>query len=302
MEEMLRRLLGIRGWSALTVIAAFVAITALLLTAPAALDAAQREKKKPGRKPKPGQGQQQQQQGSQEKPPEGQANNPPPAPEPPPAAVGAVDRKLVEYRTSEARSAINAVSDQADRNAYVAAALGRVLEQEKNYGDAVARLRKATELAPSEPGPWVYLGAVYSRQNQKGEADSAFRKAAELAQGKSDGDSLYYLGVAQQQLGQYDQAIQTLERARSARGDGPVSYQIGVTQAYKENWNAAVEQLDRAINADSGLALAYYYRGLANEKLGRKDKLINDMERFVALAPNSPEADRARALLRAAMR
>lgn len=274
------------------------------LLAPAALDAAQQEKRRGGgKKPKPGQGQQQQgQQGKPgaESPQQGQGN-PPAAPEPPPAALGTVDRKLLEYRTSEARSAVNAVAGQADSNAYVAAALGRVLEQEKSYGDAAARLRKATELAPSDPAPWVHLGAVYARQNQKGEAEAAFRKAAELAQGKSDGDSLYYLGVAQQQLGQYDQAIQNLERARSGR-DALASYQIGVTRAYQESWSAAVEQLDRAINADSGLALAYYYRGLANEKLGRKDKLINDMERFVDLAPNSPEADRARAILRAARR
>ncbi|HYG62724.1 MAG TPA: tetratricopeptide repeat protein [Thermoanaerobaculia bacterium] len=281
-------------------------IVGLLLTsllAPAALDAAQQREKRRGggKKPKPGQQQQQQpaKPGS-ENPQQGQGN-PPPAPEPPPAAIGTVDRKLLEYRTSEARSAINGVAGQADSNAYVAAALGRVLEQEKSYGEAVTRLRKATELAPSDPAPWVHLGAVYARQNQKGEADAAFRKATEVAQGRSDGDSLYYLGVAQQQLGQYDQAVQTLERARSGR-ESLASYQIGVTRAYQENWTAAVEQLDRAISADSGLALAYYYRGLANEKLGRKDKLINDMERFVDLAPSSPEADRARAILRAARR
>ncbi|MGH9363252.1 MAG: tetratricopeptide repeat protein, partial [Thermoanaerobaculia bacterium] len=65
---------------------------------------------------------------------------------------------------------------------------------------------------------------------------------------------------------------------------------------------AAVEQLDRAIAMDSGLAYAYYYRGLAAEKLGRKDLLINDLERFLALAPNAPEAERAKAILRAAKR
>lgn len=287
---MLRKIVGIRGWTAL------VALVCLVLAAPAGLEAQKKKKK-----PKPGQ-QQQQQQANQENPQpgQGQGNNPP-APEPPPAAIGTVDRKLLEYRTSEARSAINSVSGQADSNAYVAAAMGRVLEQEKNYGDAVSRLRKATELAPSDPEPWVYLGAVYARQNQKGEADSAFRHAVDLAQGKSDGDALYFLGVAQQQLGQYDQAVETLERARS-RGDAIVSYQIGLTRAYQKNWGAAVEQLDRAVNGDSGLAMAYYYRGLANQQLGRTDKMINDMERFVDLAPKSPEADRARAILQAMRR
>jgi len=53
---------------------------------------------------------------------------------------------------------------------------------------------------------------------------------------------------------------------------------------------------------ESGLAYAYYYRGLAAEKLGRKDLLINDLDRFLALAPNAPEAAQARALLNAARR
>jgi regulator of sirC expression with transglutaminase-like and TPR domain len=79
-------------------------------------------------------------------------------------------------------------------------------------------------------------------------------------------------------------------------------HQIGVTRAFQQQWAPAVEQLNRAIEMDSGLAYAYYYRGLAAEKVGRKDLLINDLERFLALAPNAPEAERARAVLNAARR
>jgi tetratricopeptide (TPR) repeat protein len=287
---MVRKALGIPGWTALG------AILCLLVAAPAGLDAAQKKKK-----PKPG-GQGAGQQQGQQNPP-GTPPPPPPPPEPPPAAVATVERKLAEYKTSEARSALDPVAGQADSNGYVAVALGRVLEQEKKYGDAVTRLRKAAELAPSDPAPHVYLGEVYLRLNQRGEADGEFRRAAELAQGASGGEALYYLGVAQQRLRQFDQAVETLERARAARpGDALVPYQIGITRAFQENWGATVEQLDRAVGMDSGLAYAYYYRGLANEKLGRKDRLINDLERFVALAPNAPEADRARAIISAARR
>ena len=220
-------------------------------------------------------------------------------PEPaPPAGLDEVDKQLWHYQTDAARDALGRLMDQADANAYVATAYGRVLEQQKNYGDAESRLRKATELAPNDPAPFVYLGEVYLRQRRGGDADSAFRKAADLARAKGGSTAAYYLGVAQQRLKQYDDAVATLQGAQ-APAPALIPYQIGVTRAFQENWPAAAEQLTSAIGMDSGLAYAYYYRGLAQDKLGRKDLLVNDMERFLALAPNAPEAEQAKAILRA---
>jgi tetratricopeptide (TPR) repeat protein len=271
---------------------AFAALsTALMVFALAGVSAAKPPRNRGGRnQPQNPPQQQPEQQGSTEAP----ASAPP--------AVGEVDRLLAEYKTGEARSAIAPLSGQADSNPYVSMALGRVLDQEKKYADAATRLRKAAELAPADPAPQVYLGEALLRARKNGEADTAFRKAAELAQGKG-GDGLYYLGVAQQRLKQYDQAVETLESARAqAPSNAMIPLQIGVTRAFQEQWNPAVEQLSRAVEMNSGLAYAYYYRGLSYDKLNRKDLLVKDMERFLALAPDAPEADRARAVLQAARR
>ncbi|HSG38086.1 MAG TPA: hypothetical protein VLE27_00490 [Thermoanaerobaculia bacterium] len=265
---------------------------ALLLFVPFA--EAQQEKKKKPRK----QNQQQQQQNQQQPKPE---NAPAPVAQTPPPGLEAVEGRLWRFQTGEARSTVQKFADQADKNAYVAMAMGRVLEQEKKYGEAEGQLRKATELAGNDPAPFVYLGETYLRQRKDGEASNAFRKAADLARAKSGSESAYYLGVAQQRLKQYDEAISTLQGARAPE-PALIPSQIGVTQAFKENWSAAAEQLGKAIEMDSGLAYAYYYRALAQEKLGRKDLLVNDMERFLAIAPNAPEADRAKAILRAVKR
>jgi tetratricopeptide (TPR) repeat protein len=275
-----------------TMILGSIVCLALLLLTPTA--EAQNKKKKGGKKGTPA--------AAPAAPPsDGGGQGAPPPAGPPPPEVGRAERKLIEYKTGEARAALDAVADQADHNAAVAAALGRVLDQEKKYGDATARLRKATELAPADPAPWVYLGEAYLH-SRSGDADGAFRKAAELAQA-SGHDADYYLGVAQQRLRQYDQAVETLQRARASDpGNALVPYQIGVTRVFQEKWTDGVDQLNKAIEMDSGIAYAYYYRGLAAEKLGRKDLLVNDMERFLALAPNAPEADRAKAILRAAQR
>jgi tetratricopeptide (TPR) repeat protein len=264
-----------------------IAVLGVLLVA-AAVEA------KPPKKPKkPGKGQGQQQQQPQ------QENQPAQQPQQtPPAGIEGVDERLWHFQTGAARDTVGRFMEQADANAYVAMAYGRVLEQEKKYGDAEGRLRKATELAPNDPAPFVYLGEIYLRQRREGDANNAFRKAAEAAQAKGGAEAAYYLGVAQQRLKQFDAAVSTLQGAR-APAPALIPYQIGVTRAFQENWSAAAEQLSRAIEMDSGLAYAYYYRGLTQEKLGRKDLLIADMERFVALAPGAPEAERANAILRA---
>lgn len=260
-------------------------LTALLLMLLVFPLAGSAQKKKGGKK-KP---EQQQPQQAPDQP------APPAASGPPPAAVGTVDRRLWEYRTSEARSAVDSVAGQADSNGAVAVALGRVLEQERKYGESETMLRKATELAPSDPAAWVYLGETYLRQQNGGAADSAFRKAAEVAGGDN-----YYLGVARSRLRQYDDAVSALERARGADPGNPlVPYQIGFTRLLQEQHQPAFDQLTKAIEMDSGLAYAYYYRGLAADKLKRTDVLINDMEQFLKLAPNAPEAAVAKAVLRA---
>jgi tetratricopeptide (TPR) repeat protein len=268
-------------------------LVSMILAAPAALEA-QKKKKKPKEKPpasdQGGGGNQ------------GGGQNPPPQ-EPPPPEVRTADRQLWEYKTGAARSTIDSVAGKADTNGAVATALGRVLEQEKKYGDAEARLRKAAELSPSDPAAFVYLGETLLRQRKEGEADAAFRKAEELggAQGGKDGN--YYRGIALQRLRRFDESVQALENARNADpGNSLIPYQIGVTRVFQEQWQPAMDHLNRAIEMDSGLAYAYFYRGLTAEKIGRKDLLVNDMERFLALAPSSPEADRAKAILRAAKR
>lgn len=227
----------------------------------------------------------------------------PPANEPPPSEVYTVDRQLWEHKTGEARGTIERVAGKAESNGAVALALGRVLEQEKKYGESESHLRKATELSPSNPAAFVYLGETLLRERKGGDADAAFRKAEELGRSAGGKEGEYYRGVALQRLRRFDEAVEALEKARQADGGNAlIPYQIGVTRVFQEQWQPAVDQLNKAIEMDSGLAYAYFYRGLAAEKAGRKDLLVNDMERFLALAPSSPEAERAKAILRAAKR
>src|SRR5215203_7228001 len=219
-----------------------LALSLALLLAPFVAEAKPPKKPRP---PKPGKP-------AQEQPSKPQGE-PARAEQTPPAGLDGVDERLWHYQTGAARDALGRFMDQADANAYVALAYGRVLDQEKKYGDAEGRLRKATELAPNDPAPFVYLGESYYQQRREGDANNAFRKAAEVAQARGGSAAAYYLGVAQSRLKQYDAAVATLEGAQAPQ-PALLPYQIGVARFGQGNWSAAAEQLNHAIDMDSGLA------------------------------------------------
>lgn len=222
-------------------------------------------------------------------------------------AVSTATGNLLAYQTAAARTALDPVAPAAGGDLAFALALGQVLDQEKKYGDAALQFRKAATAAPADPLPQVMLGETLIRA-KSADANAAFTKAAELAQAAivadaANGRAWYALGVAQQRLKQFPQAIATLQKAIELRAGDPLPvYQLGVTYAFSQKWGDAVTTLSRSIEISPNLAYAFYFRALAQDKMGKKDQLVLDMERFLALAPTAPEAERALAVVKAAKR
>ncbi len=236
----------------------------------------------------------------------------PPAPTPVPPTPAEVARgaarKLDAFQTKEARAALEPIASRAASDADVAVALGRLLEQERKYDESAVVLRKAAAAAPADARIPLQLGETLLRARKMADADASFKKAAELA-GKAvaakptDAGALLAQGTALSRLRRYDEAMAALGKAREIDGGSAETlYQMGSTRAFQQKWSEAVDLLTQTLAKDPGMALAYYYRGLAQEKLGRKDQMVLDLDRFVKAAPSAPEAERARALLSAASR
>lgn len=209
-----------------------------------------------------------------------------------------VDRKLLAYATQEARDELGGLAKETIAGALTA--MGRIHEQEKNYREATATLKQAGEMAPADPAPWAYLGEAYLHQKRQSDADAAFREAekrakAAVAKNADDADAHYYLGLAQMYLRQYSAAAASLAKARQLDPGNPMPiYQQGVTKVLEGKWQDSVNLLTEALEVYPNLAYAYYYRGQAASKTGRKDMLIADLQRFLELAPDAPEAPIAR--------
>ena len=217
------------------------------------------------------------------------------------AALEVVNEHLLAYKTPDARKELQPVYEDAEASTLIA--MGRVLEQEKKYGDADQKLRKAAELQTDNPAPLIFLGESLTHQEKKADAKKVFEQAAERAQTmiKLDAKSVtghYYLGVAQRYLGQYGPAGDSLGLARELDPANPMPvYQLGVLRTAQERWQPAVDLLTTAIGMESDIAYAYFFRGQAASKVGRMDMLIADFERFLQMAPDSPEAPAVRRIV-----
>ena len=220
----------------------------------------------------------------------------------PSGAAREADRHLMAYDTKAASAALEGPSTPTN-DAWIATARGRILEQQGNYEAAEKELRRAADLDTRNPAPVLFLGDTYAYASKRGSADDAYAQAESRARGlvesnSDDPEALYYLGLSQQRQKRFSDAATTLEKARKLRpDDSAILYQLGATRFYQEQFQSAFDLLSAALDKNSGIAYAYYYRGLAAAKLQRKDLLFNDLDRFVKMAPNAPEAATAKQIL-----
>lgn len=219
--------------------------------------------------------------------------------------VSALDKALAllaRWRHADARERLTGTENDGS----VAAAWGLLLVEEGQQDDGVARLRKAKSGDSADPAPPYWLGeALFMGGDYSGGtaewAESARRAEALLAAQKDDARASFYLGAAKVRLKQFDEARSALETAAEGGWDGAmVSYQRGLSHAFAKEWQDAIKDLTATVEADPTYAHAWYYRALCWDKVHRTDRMLEDFEHFVQLAPNAPEAERARSILSAA--
>lgn len=81
-------------------------------------------------------------------------------------------------------------------------------------------------------------------------------------------------------------AIALVAPAARANTRSQQLYARALIPFHSQRWQEAHLLLDEAVNADPDDALAVYYRGLANARLGFPDKAIKDIEQALSLRPD----------------
>jgi tetratricopeptide (TPR) repeat protein len=201
---------------------------------------------------------------------------------------------------------------------------GLIQAQHGDLEGGLKTLAAASADHTADPAPEYYRGEILYWQRRDAESRQAWSSslqrartaAARYAQtptpradqpppapDRARASVQYYLGTALIRQKEYAKAREELVRALSL-GFNPVMirHQIALSHLFEQQWQPARETFDQVIAADPRFAPAYYYRGMAWDKLGRKDNLLLDMDQFLALAPNAPEAGRARSVVAASRR
>jgi len=218
--------------------------------------------------------------------------------------------KLVAWRTKSADNILKRAAEFEKTQPYLTAeaylmatySLGR---EEEIVKRALKILEKQAKDDPSDPVSEFYHGEVLKWMDRPDEAKAAWENASDRAAAAIEVDSKnatarFYSGASLVRLRKPDQARKALKKALKDGFDKPmVDFQIGLTYLLQEKWSSAKNSFDDVHELDPRYAHLYFYRGLASEKLGRKDSLLADLDQFVKLAPNSPEAKTAKAILSA---
>ncbi len=143
-------------------------------------------------------------------------------------------------------------------------------------------------------------------QSKNKEALSTWRATATRA-GKAvksdptDATAQFYLGAALVRQKKYEPALKALRLAvRGGFDEAMVNQQIGFIYLFQQKWKDAKNAFDLGLSVNPRYAPMYYWRGMTWDKLGRKDNMLLDLDQYVKLAPNGPEAGKARAVLKSA--
>lgn len=172
------------------------------------------------------------------------------------------------------------------------------------YQQAERIFRDAFKADSKDTAAHYYLGLSLLEQKKNSEALDIFLRVKK-SQGRADESARspvpneyqiqLAMGRARLALEQYDEAWKNLESARIEDGTSSEVFMYrGVYYLQQEKPAEAVKDLEKAISLDANNAYAYYYAGLAYYGMGNGKKAAEDLETFLEMAPNAPEADKAR--------
>lgn len=176
-------------------------------------------------------------------------------------------------------------------------AKGIQLYQARTYDKAAETLRGVLVSWPSSSQAHYYLGLSLLEMDRPAEAEAELQKALSLAPPVDQVKvSLARVYLKQNRI---DAARPLLDQAEMANPqNSDVFVYRGVISIANKDYVGATKALDRALELNPNNAYGHYYNGVAYANIKRTDKMIAHFETFLRLAPNAPEAEKVRAVLK----
>lgn len=168
--------------------------------------------------------------------------------------------------------------------------LGTALYLNEQYDRAIKQLCAATDLAPTEPWPYVFLGASYvgmSSPIDSAEVKNRLKRFAALH--PNNAKALYYYAVclwnrgnlANSDTGEAQALMEKAIALDPAFADAHL--QLGILYVDQGQYAKAVEQLSSAVRIDPNVATAHYHLAQAYSKTGQKLLASREFQSFQRL-------------------
>ena len=166
----------------------------------------------------------------------------------------------------------------------------------ENYGEAVSAYKEAIKLNSTQWGYYFNLGLAYKKLEDREASIAAFQEALKL---NPKSYSCYSeLGEALAKNEDYGKAQSFYLKASELSPDDPDAfYNLGVVLTNLGNTEEAYNYFLKVVGIQDNYADAYYQIGTISIGKGLTEAAVKNLEKFLELAPDHPNAKIAQQLL-----
>jgi tetratricopeptide (TPR) repeat protein len=176
--------------------------------------------------------------------------------------------------------------------------LGAALFAWGSYDQAVERICEASDLNPSDPGPYIFLGRMLKAQSAPSSALlGKLHRFVTLQPQNAEANYYYAVGLLKRRKSPADTANLAEIQARLNRAIeidpafADAHLQLGMLRAEQKNYPTAISEYEQAIHSDAQLEEAHYRLAQLYRQTGEKDKARSELKIYDWMSRKSAEKE-----------
>ena len=167
----------------------------------------------------------------------------------------------------------------------------------ENPAKAANSLKEAVTLYPNFPLALNELGVQYLKLRQVTKAVEVLKEACKLSPDAAP--ARLNLGIALLETKAFAPAEQNLREALKLNNNSPTGHMyLGIALLRQTKFDEAEKELLVATQANAQLGMANYYLGGLYWRKKDYNRAVEQLEKYLALTPNAPDAERVRATIK----